>query len=107
MTFNWRRDLRTGLLNIIVEKGPLYGLEIVREVERDSGGEVRLTATNLYPALHMFEQRGLVRVETCPPPDGGGLVNYYTATDEGRRALEVRRAAPRTFLERVQRLLKR
>ena len=79
--------LRAILLDIIRKKGPLYGSEITREVERVSGGKIVLKAGSLYPALHRFVRDGLVCVETCPAPNSGGRVNYYVITEKGQRAL--------------------
>ena len=79
--------LRAVLLDIICKKGPLYGSEITREVERVSGGKIVLKAGSLYPALHSFVRDELVCVETCPAPNSGGRVNYYEITEKGQREL--------------------
>ena len=87
-----RGILRTVVLDIIAKQGPLYGLEIVREVERVSGDEkIVLTAGSLYPALHTFELQGLVEVDSRPAPRGGGTVNYYSITEKGQRELAAQR----------------
>ena len=97
-----RGILRTILLDVIDKKGPLYGLEIVREVESVSEGtgngkKIVLNAGSLYPALHTFERQGLVKVETRPAPRGGGTVNYYELTPKGKRELAKQREEVETL----------
>ena len=101
-----RGILRTVILDIIARQGPIYGLEIVREVERVSGDEkIVLTAGSLYPALHSFEQNGLVQVETRPTPRGRGAVNYYSITEKGRRELTAQREEVKTLFKFGQAVL--
>lgn len=101
-----RGILRTVILDIIAKQGPLYGLEIVREVERVSGDEkIALTAGSLYPALHAFELQGLVYVETRAAPRGGGTVNYYSITEKGQRELAAQREEVKTLFKFGQAVL--
>lgn len=94
------------LLTVIADEGPLYGLEIVREVETRTHGELVLTAGGLYPALRRLENKGWVRVETRRPPQGGGPVSYYTITEAGRDALASEREETRAFWQKLMEALR-
>ena len=50
----------TILLSIISQE-PVYGYQIIKELERRSDGLFRLKEGTLYPALHRMERSGLVR----------------------------------------------
>ncbi len=65
--------------------GTRHGYGIVREVEEQSGGVVRMDPSNLYRSLKRLIQQGLVEESEPRAPD---LENerrrYYTITDLGR-----------------------
>lgn len=53
-------NLTALLPTVIADEEPLYGSEIVREVERRTHGDLKLTAVGLYPALGRLENKGWV-----------------------------------------------
>jgi PadR family transcriptional regulator PadR len=83
-------DMRKGstkvlALTLLAER-PMYGYQLVKELERRSGGYFNLKEGTLYPALHRLEKDGLVRSE-WEVTEQGPARKYYHLTDKGRRAL--------------------
>ncbi len=84
-------DMRTGstavmVLRLLVEK-PMYGYQIVKELEARSEGYFDLEQGTLYPALHRLEKDGLVDSKWEVVEDGPSR-KYYSITDTGRTELE-------------------
>ena len=87
------------LLTVIAESDePLYGLEIAREIQARTDGELNLASGSLYPPLHRLQRDGLVEVETRVSPHGSGHVSYYKITDEGLKVLQKEREETRNFM---------
>ena len=63
-------------------KGPIYGLDMIRELETHG---YRVSPGTLYPILHGLEGKGLLLSDQ--EVVGGKVRKLYTATDLGRRAL--------------------
>jgi DNA-binding PadR family transcriptional regulator len=63
-----------------------HGYGIMADVDRISGGRVRLRAGTLYAALDRLRVNGLVRVDREEVVDSR-LRRYYRLTPEGARAL--------------------
>jgi len=96
-----RRELIKGsidslLLSLISER-PMYGYQILNELERRSQGYFRFKEGTLYPALHRLEKVGLARGEWQMLPSGRQR-RYYYITDRGQRRLEVTRSQWRDYL---------
>ncbi|MEW6142868.1 MAG: PadR family transcriptional regulator [Chloroflexota bacterium] len=88
---NYGRELLKGntdsLLLSVIGREPMYGYQIIKELERRSSGYFQFREGTLYPALHRLEKAGLVagRWERLP---SGQERRYYMLTDKGRKALE-------------------
>ncbi len=85
------------LLLCLVGQQPMYGYQIVREIEKRSQGYFRFKEGTLYPALHRLEKAGLVvgRWQMLP---SGRQRRYYYITDKGRRTLTEKMNQWRDFL---------
>lgn len=84
-------DMRTGstavmILRLLVEK-PMYGYQIVKELQTRSDGYFDLEQGTLYPALHRLEKDGLVCSEWQVVEDGPSR-KYYHITEDGQAELE-------------------
>lgn len=96
-----RRDLIQGsidpLLLCLIAQQPMYGYQIIKELERRSQGYFKFKEGTLYPALHRLEQAGLIigKWQTLP---SGRQRRYYYITDKGRSILVERRSQWRDFL---------
>src|SRR4051794_24062893 len=68
-------------------RAPLHGYGVMQEVERLSGGRVKLKAGTLYAALDRLTTDGLIVIDR-EEAVGGRLRRYYALADDGRAALE-------------------
>jgi DNA-binding PadR family transcriptional regulator len=71
----------TLLLSLIAQK-PMYGYQIIKELEKRSRGYFKFREGTLYPALHRLEKEGLIigRWERLP---SGRERRYYQVTEKG------------------------
>ena len=77
-----RGEVALALLSLL-ESSPKHGYELMRELEKRSGGTYRASAGTIYPKLQQLQDEGLV---TSRSEDGGKRV--YQLTGEGRRTVE-------------------
>ncbi len=87
----WEVQLRKGCLELAILgclwPGRLYGLEIMRRLESDSG--LALSAGTVYPLLSRLKAEGLLKSEWVEA-DAGHPRKYYQLTPRGRsRAVEM------------------
>ena len=86
-----RRELLKGstgaLLLSILANEPMYGYQLVREIDQRSSGYFRFKEGTLYPALHRLERDGLVR-GTWENSPSGQRRRYYHISAKGRGRLE-------------------
>ena len=82
----WEVQLRKGSLELAILAslwdGRQYGLEILRELERDS--ELVLSEGTVYPLLSRLKADGLLESEWVEA-EGGHPRKYYRLTPAGRR----------------------
>jgi DNA-binding PadR family transcriptional regulator len=76
------------ILNLLAEVDrPMYGYEIIQELEARSEGYFRFKEGLIYPRLHEMERRGWLGSE-WQGAEGSRRRKFYTITDAGRRRLE-------------------
>lgn len=93
------------LLNLLADLDrPMYGYEIIQELEARSQGYFRFQEGLIYPRLHEMEKKGLLRAQ-WQGPEGTRRRKFYTITDKGRHRLEEELAAWEAFTQHVNRLL--
>ncbi len=96
-----RRDLMKGstdsLLLYLISQQPMYGYQIIKELERKSQGYFKFKEGTLYPALHRLERAGLILGKWRGLP-GGRQRRYYHITDKGRYTLAEKRNQWQEFL---------
>ena len=87
----YRRELLKGstetLILSLVSGVPMYGYQLVKEMEVRSSGYFHLKEGTLYPALHRLERDGLVEDTWEDSPTGGQSRRYYRITGEGEEKL--------------------
>ena len=74
------------LLCLIGEK-PMYGYQIIKELEKKSNGYFKFKEGTLYPALHRLEKSGLITGKWQMLPSGRQR-RYYYITEKGNNLLE-------------------
>ncbi|MGZ3442898.1 MAG: PadR family transcriptional regulator [Polyangia bacterium] len=75
------------LLLSSLEHGPRHGYAIIDWLQQRSGGEIKLAAGTLYPALHRLEADGLVRGQWHEATAGERRRRMYALTKKGERAM--------------------
>lgn len=99
---------RDYLILFSLTEGERHGYGIVKEVEEDSAGQVRIDPANLYRAVRRMISTGVVEECEAPPDaDGPDRRKYYRITDLGREAvrLEAARLAELTRAARARDLI--
>ena len=85
-----RKDLMKGNINslllCLISQQPMYGYQIMKELEGRSQGYFKFKEGTLYPALHRLEKAGLV-AGRWQPFTGGRQRRYYHITEKGGAAL--------------------
>ena len=101
---NYGRELLKGstdsLLLCLINSQPMYGYQIIKELERKSNGYFQFKEGTLYPALHRMEKTGLVKGKWQKLPSGQER-RYYHITEKGQRALNERMAVWQGFSEAI------
>ncbi len=102
------RELLKGSIDLvllaILEREPLYGYQIVKQVKAVSQDVLLLKEGSLYPALHRLEKAGLVTSFWQTREDGAPR-RYYQLTASGVEAVKVRRSEWKTFTTAIERVL--
>jgi len=76
----------TLVLNTLVKK-PMYGYQLLKELEEQSEGIFKFSQGTLYPLLYNMENKKLI-VGKWRHEEGKRDRKYYHITAEGERALE-------------------
>jgi PadR family transcriptional regulator PadR len=88
-------NTETLLLSLLLLE-PMYGYQIVKEINARSSGYFEFKEGTLYPALHRMEREGLVEGRWQNTP-GGMRRRYYYITLKGRFVLTDRQAEWQRF----------
>lgn len=75
------------LLLTLINRQPMYGYQIIRELGKRSKGYFSFREGTLYPALHRLEKRELI-IGSWERLAMGQERRYYHITEKGQRALE-------------------
>jgi PadR family transcriptional regulator PadR len=92
------------LLLSVLEREPLYGYKIVKELEKRSQGYFKFKEGTLYPALHRLEKAGLIagKWQTL---SNGRQRRYYYITEKGLAKLATEKTQWQDFLAAVNLIL--
>jgi PadR family transcriptional regulator PadR len=85
------------LLLFLIGEKPMYGYQIIKELEDRSQGYFKYKEGTLYPALHRLEKTGLLTASWQSTP-AGRQRRYYHITEKGHAILEERRCQWLDFL---------
>ena len=88
----------------IVDRLPMYGYQIVKELERITSGYLKLKSGTIYPSLIRLEKNGLVVSRWKQVTEGRGR-RYYKITDKGRQFLTSRSVEWQHFCTVISRLM--
>lgn len=105
-----REQMRKGtttviILNLLAEQDrPMYGYEIIQELEARSQGYFQFKEGLIYPRLHELERQGFLRSD-WEGEEGSRRRKFYAITEVGRRRLERELQGWQSFTRHVNRLL--
>jgi len=88
------------LLLVPLVEQPMYGYQIIRELEKRSHGYFKFKEGTLYPVLHRLEEEGLIKGQWQTLASGRQR-KYYHITNKGRSVLIERRNQWREFLNAI------
>ena len=91
------KDSIASLLLYLISQQPMYGYQIIKELERKSQGYFKFKEGTLYPILHRLEGDGLVLSKWQVLPNERQR-KYYHITAKGRHALEEKQSQWQDFL---------
>jgi PadR family transcriptional regulator PadR len=104
-----RRELIKGnfdsLILCLLNQQPMYGYQIIKELEHKSEGYFHFKEGTLYPALHRLEQTGLIEGKWQMLPNGRQR-RYYHITEKGLHGLEAKRSQWLDFLAAMNLIIK-
>lgn len=80
--------LKTIILNLLKERGKMYGYEITQTVKEMTKDKIQITEGALYPTLHSLEKNGDVGFEK--EYLGKRVRKYYTLTDQGQETAKAK-----------------
>ena len=96
-----RLDLMKGsadsLLLYLMGQQPMYGYQIIKELEGRSQGYFKFREGTLYPALHRLERADLILGKWQMLPSGRQR-RYYHITEKGHQLLVVKMSQWQDFL---------
>jgi len=99
-----KRELIKGssdsLLLCLIGQQPMYGYQIIKELERRSQGYFKFKEGTLYPALHRLERAGLIQGKWQMLSNSRPR-RYYHITAKGRSKLAAERVEWQDFLNAV------
>lgn len=106
---DYRREMLKGstetLLLSLLKNQPMYGYQIIKELDKRSEGYFRFREGTLYPALHRLEATGLIR-GTWEQHLSGKKRRYYRPTEKGLEWLEAKVAEWRGFSSAVDMVMR-
>ena len=100
----YERELLKGstdsLLLSLINYQPMYGYQLIKDLQKRSKGYFQFKEGTLYPALHRLEKAGLVQGRWQRLPSGQER-RYYHITQKGQEALAERLAVWQDFAKAV------
>lgn len=95
-------SLKTIVLQVLEDKGRMYGYEITRLVEEMTEGKIKLTYGALYPILHKLESEGSLFTESENFNNRTRI--YYSLTPSGRVVMKEKISEMREYLETISQI---
>lgn len=96
-------SLKTIVLKLLEEEGPMHGYAITRKVETLTGGKIKLTYGAIYPVLHKLEKdKALVAARKII---NNRIRVYYAITPKGHSVVTEKIRELTEFIESVQQII--
>lgn len=102
------KDMLKGSTVVLVlsmlDSKPMYGYEMIKEMERESSGVFSFKEGTLYPILHSLESKNMIESYWWGN-EGGRQRKYYRITAKGKSELKEKKQEWITFRSTVDRFL--
>ena len=98
-----RGSLKTIVLKLLKEDGPMHGYAITRKVEEMTSGKIKLTYGALYPILHKLENEKIL--VTSSEKYNTRIRIYYSLTPKGHSAVIQKIKEMNEFIEALQKIV--
>jgi PadR family transcriptional regulator, regulatory protein PadR len=95
-----RGSLKTIILKLLEEEGPMHGYAITRRVEEITQGKIKLTYGALYPVLHKLESEKVL--VTASENYNNRIRIYYALTPKGHSVVIEKINEMNEFIESLQ-----
>lgn len=95
--------LKTIILKLLKEQGPMHGYAITRKVEELSGGKIKLTYGALYPILHKLESEKIL--VTAKEVNNNRMRIYYALTPKGHSVVTEKIKELKEYIESLQSII--
>jgi PadR family transcriptional regulator PadR len=96
-------SMKTIVLKLLKEEGPLHGYAITRKVEELTQGKIKLTYGALYPILHKLKEEGVLVTQTEIRNNRTRI--YYTLTPKGNKVVIEKIREMTEFIESLQNII--
>ncbi|UTE76863.1 PadR family transcriptional regulator [Rossellomorea vietnamensis] len=94
----------TTLILSLLDAKPMYGYEIIKELELKSDGIFNLKEGTIYPILHTLEDKGFI-LSYWEEGSGKRKRKYYKLNDSGREFIQEKKKEWSTFKQAVDQVL--
>jgi len=95
-----RGSLKTIVLKLLKEEGPLHGYAITQKVEELTNGKIKLTYGALYPILHKLENEKIL--VTASEIFNNRMRIYYSLTPKGHSVVIEKIKEMNEFIDSIQ-----
>jgi transcriptional regulator len=92
------------LILTLLNRKPMYGYEMIKDIEMKSEGIFTFKEGTLYPILHSLESEKMVEAYWTET-EGGRKRKYYRITKTGREYMKEKHEEWRTFSSAVDKVL--
>ena len=96
-------SLKTIVLKLLKEEGPMHGYAITQKVEELTRGKIKLTYGALYPILHKLENEKIL--VTTSEIFNNRMRIYYSLTPKGHSAVIEKIKELNEFIDALQRIV--
>ena len=96
-------SLKTIVLKLLKEEGPIHGYAITQNVEKLTDGKIKLTYGALYPILHKLEKEG--SLVTASENFNNRIRIYYALTPKGHTVVADKIKELNEFIESLQQIV--
>jgi PadR family transcriptional regulator PadR len=93
-------SVKTILLKVLKEDGPMHGYAITGKIEELTGGQIKLTYGALYPLLHKLENDGIL--VTFSENYNNRIRIYYSLTEKGQSVVVEKLRELNEFIESLK-----